>query len=115
MLKVALVAFQGEPMCFVHVLLNALDLQQRGVEATIIVEGQATALVATLAEPGHPFQALYEKTKKAGLIGGVCRACSHKMGSLEAAQLQGLKLLDEMQGHPALGRYLQEGYTVWTF
>jgi len=30
--KVALVAFNGEPMCFVHVLLNALDMEEKGYE-----------------------------------------------------------------------------------
>jgi hypothetical protein len=115
MAKVALVAFQGEPMCFVHVMLNGLDLQQRGVEAVIILEGQATALAATLQDAGHPFHSLYERTKAAGLIAGVCRACATKMGALEAAQVQGLTLLDDMQGHPALGRYLEAGYAIWTF
>jgi hypothetical protein len=29
MKKVALFAFNGEPMCFVHVLLNALDMKEK--------------------------------------------------------------------------------------
>ncbi len=44
MSKVALVAFQGEAMCFVHVLLNALDMQQRGITVKIIIEGMAVTL-----------------------------------------------------------------------
>ena len=38
MLKVALVAFQGEIVCFAHVLLNALDLKQRGAEGKNVKE-----------------------------------------------------------------------------
>jgi hypothetical protein len=31
--KYALFAFTGEDMCFIHVLLNGLDLQAKGQEA----------------------------------------------------------------------------------
>jgi hypothetical protein len=115
MTKVALVAFQGEAMCFVHVLLNALDMQQRGLTARIIIEGLAVKLPGELEKPEHPFHALYAKTKGAGLIDGICKACSAKLGVLEANRALGLPLLDEMNGHPSLGRYLQEGYTIITF
>ena len=32
MKKVVLFAFNGELMCFIHVLLNALDMNERGHE-----------------------------------------------------------------------------------
>jgi hypothetical protein len=115
MLKVALVAFQGESMCFVHVLLNGLDLKNRGADAKIIIEGLATKLLGDLNRPENPFHSLYVKVREAGLIDGVCRACANKTGSLAEAQAQGLPLLDEMNGHPSLGRYLEAGYTVITF
>ena len=115
MLKVALVAFQSEIMCFAHVLLNALDLQGRGGEAKIIIEGQATKLLQDLNYPENPFYPLLIKTKAAGLIEGVCRACATKTGALAQAQSQGLRLLDDMSGHPSLGRYLEAGFTVLTF
>jgi len=113
--KVLLVAFQGEAMCFVHVLLNALDMQQRGLTVKIIIEGMAVKLPGELQQPEQMFHALYVKAKEAGLIEGVCKACAAKMGALEAVQAQGLPLLEDMMGHPSLGRYLQEGYTIITF
>ena len=115
MSKVALVAFQGEAMCFVHVLLNALDMQQRGMTVKIIIEGMAVTLPPELNKPEHTFHDLYVKTKEAGLIEGVCKACSAKLGSLAEVQAQGLPLLEDMNGHPSLGRYLAEGYTIITF
>ena len=102
-------------MCFVHVLLNALDMQQRGMNVKIIIEGLAVKLPPELNKPDHTFHALYVKTKEANLIEGVCKACSAKMGSLADIQAQGLPLLDDMNGHPSLGRYLVEGYTLITF
>ncbi|MFP4067824.1 MAG: hypothetical protein ACLFS5_10045 [Spirochaetaceae bacterium] len=39
MRKFALFAFNGDPMCFVHVLLNALDIKEQGHEVALVVEG----------------------------------------------------------------------------
>jgi hypothetical protein len=48
MKKFALFVFNGDPMCFIHVLLNALDMSEKGYEAKIIIEGAATKLVPEL-------------------------------------------------------------------
>ncbi|MBD3305765.1 cytoplasmic protein [candidate division KSB3 bacterium] len=113
--KVALFAFNGEVMCFVHVLLNALEMQEKQYDVKLIIEGSATQLIRTLATPDAPFAELYAAVKQAGLIDAVCQACSAKMGTLEAAQLQGLPLSREMKGHPSLSRYLEAGYEVLIF
>ncbi|MGA9753522.1 MAG: hypothetical protein WBV23_00110 [Desulfobaccales bacterium] len=55
------------------------------------------------------------EARAAGLIEGVCRACATKTGSLAEAQAQGLPLLDDMSGHPSLGRYLEAGFTLLNF
>ena len=39
MKKVALFAFNGELMCLMHVLLNAIDMNERGQEVKIVIEG----------------------------------------------------------------------------
>ena len=116
MKTIALFAFNGEPMCFAHVLLNAFDFKERGHDARIIMEGSATRLVKDLHEDESlPFAKLYKKAVTDGLIDGVCEACSQKMGSKESALEQGLRLLGEMKGHPSIARYLDEGFEVMTF
>ena len=115
MKKVALFAFSGEPVCFMHVLLNALDMSEREYEVKVVIEGSATGLVPELAKEDHPMHRLYEKAKGLDLIDGACKACSNKMGALEAVKAQGLRLLDEMSGHPSIARYRQEGFEVMTF
>lgn len=113
--KYALFAFNGDPMCFVHVLLNALDLKEKGHEVKVIIEGSATKLVETYNDPKATFHDLYQKLKKADLIDCVCRACAAKMESLEAAKVQNLNLCAEMSGHPSMGKYIDQGYTIITF
>ena len=115
MQKVALVAFNGETMCFAHVLLNALDMHARNYDVKLIIEGSATRQVLDLTEPGRPFADLYAKVKAAGLITAVCRACAAKMGSLESAEAQSLPLAGEMSGHPPLAEWAGAGYQIITF
>ena len=113
--RVVLVAFNGEPMCFVHVLLNGLDMKEKGYEVKVVIEGSATKLVNELEDEKNPFSKLYREVKEQGLIDCVCRACASKMGALEGVEAQGLPLCKEMKGHPGLAKYMEQGYQVITF
>ena len=115
MKKLALFVFNGDPMCFIHVLLNALDMKEKGIDSKIVIEGSATSLLPELAKPDNPLHRLWEEVKLAGLVEGVCKACSNKMGTLEAAKEQGLMLLDEMSGHPSMARYRENGFEIVSF
>jgi hypothetical protein len=115
MQKVALFVFNGDPVCFIHVLLNGLDMQAKGMEGKIIVEGAATALLPKLADTANPLHKLWEKANGVGIVDGVCKGCAHKMGTVEEAVRQGLTLLDDMSGHPSMSRYMEAGYTVISF
>ncbi len=113
--KIVLVAFNGEPMCFVHVLLNALDMNEKGYEVKLVIEGSATRLANELNDENAPFGKLYLAVREKGLIECVCHACSSKMGALEGVEAQGLTLCKEMKGHPSLAKYMEQGYEVITF
>ncbi|ACN16647.1 conserved hypothetical protein [Desulforapulum autotrophicum HRM2] len=113
--RVVLVAFNGESMCFVHVLLNALDMNKKGYEVKVVIEGSATKLIGELGNEDHPFSKPYIEVREKGMIDCVCYACATKMGSVDAAQAQGLPLCREMKGHPSLATYMEQGYEVITF
>jgi hypothetical protein len=115
MKKVALFVFNGDPMCFIHVLLNALDMKAQKYDCRIIVEGAATQLIPSLDSQDHPLHKLWEATLAAGLVHGVCKACSQKMGTLKHVQEKGLALLDEMNGHPSMAGFQKAGYDIITF
>ena len=113
--KFALFVFNGDPMCFIHVLLNALDMRDKGHEAKIVIEGASTKLIPDLAKTEHPLHGLWKKNLEEGLVEGVCKACSNKMGTLDAAKAQGLNLLDDVAGHPSIAAYRDKGYEIITF
>jgi len=79
------------------------------------MEGASVKLIPELVNPGNPLNGLWQKNLKAGLVEGVCKACSSKLGTLEAAKEQGLPLLDDMSGHPSMAAYLGKGYEILTF
>lgn len=102
----------GEKMCFQHILLNALDLHQAGMEVRIIFEGASVKLVSLFEEEDNP---LYKKAKEAGLIAGICLACSKVMGVYEANLKSGLPMLSDMSGHAGIKAYCLEDYQVISF
>ena len=112
--KTAIFAFKGNPICFVHVLLNAIDLHEKGGLVKIILEGEATKLIVDLRKPEHPLHSLYSKVKELELIDAVCRACALKMDALEAAEKEGLLIVDSVAGHAGMGPYIEKGYAIVT-
>ena len=110
-----LFAFRGDPLCFVHVLLNGLDLHQNGQEGKIVLEGESVTLVEKMSQPGHFLSDLFQKAKTAGILYGACKACSAKLKATEAVEKAGIPLIGDMSGHPAMSHFLAQGYEVITF
>ena len=102
-------------MCFIHVLLNALDMKAKGHTVKIVLEGAAVTLPPELAAPGHPLASLWKKTVEAGLVEGVCKACASKLGTLDAVRTLDFPLLAEMSGHPSILSFRERGFEVITF
>ena len=111
MKKYVFFAFKGDPMCLIHVMLNTIDLNERGIEAKIVLEGEAVKLVKMLTEAENP---LFKKIKESGFIDCICKACSAKMGVLEYNSSCGIPLNQDMAGHPAMSKYIEEDFTIIT-
>ena len=114
MQKIILFAFQSDPLCFIHVLHNCLDMAAQGLGGEIVLEGEAVKLVPAMAEPDHYLHNLYTETKKQGLIIGACRVCSNKFGLAAKITTENIPLIGKMSGHPAMSEYIKEGYTIIT-
>ena len=109
--KIAFFPFKGDKMCFMHVLINALDLHEKGVDTKIIVEGEAVKLIKVLEEEENK---MYLKTKELGLFDSICKACSAQMGVLAYNEKVGIPIKGNAKGHPAMIDYIQEGYDIIT-
>jgi len=109
--KFVVFSFSGNPMCFVHVLLNALDMDSKGMETKIVIEGESVKLIKEMETSGN---SLYKKAKEKGLIDCICKACSAKMGALEYNETVGISLGGDMSGHPSMSSYMGKGYQIIT-
>lgn len=109
MRKVLFYAMQGKKMCFLHVLMNALQLYEQGHEVRIIFEGESVRLPSQLEREGNK---LYLSAREKGLLAGICLACSVQLGVLEMNEAVGLPLLDDMYGHAGLLPFIEDGYEV---
>ncbi|HOQ62683.1 MAG TPA: hypothetical protein PKZ39_01795 [Clostridia bacterium] len=109
MKKVLLYAMTGEKSCFMHVLLNAVQLHEGGAQVRVVFEGASVKLVKGLEDTQNP---VYLKAKQAGLLAGICLACSKTMGVYEDNLASGLPMLSDMSGHAGIKPYLDEGYEV---
>jgi len=109
MKKYVIFAFNGDPMCFTHVLLNALDMDEKGYDAKIVIEGEAVKLIKELED-----NKLFNKAKEKNLIDGVCKGCSAKLGVLEYNEKSGIPLVGDMSGHPSMESYIVRDYEIIT-
>lgn len=102
-------------MCFVHVLLNSLDMKDKGYDVKLIMEGASVALLPKLSSLEKPIPDLWAKVQQEKILDAVCRACAYKLGSLEFAEKEGLPLSGDMKGHPPMSYYLENDYEIITF
>lgn len=109
MKKVLFYGMTGEKMCFQHILLNALDLHESGGQVKIIFEGASVKLAPLFEKENNP---IYKRAKEAGLIAGVCLACSKVMEVYDECVEFGFEMLNDMSGHAGVKKYIEEGYEV---
>ncbi len=109
MKKILFYGMTGEKMCFLHIILNALDLYAGGAEVKIIFEGASVRLVSVFEQEKNP---LYLKAKEKGLFAGVCMVCSKTLNVYEANLTSGLSMLSDMSGHAGMRSYIENGYRV---
>ncbi len=109
MKKVLFYGMTEKKMCFQHILMNALELHGAGKETKIIFEGASVTLVPEFIKENNP---LFNKAKEAGLIAGICLACSKVLGVYDENIESGLPMLDDMNGHAGMKKYIEDGYEV---
>ncbi|MDY0360695.1 MAG: DsrE family protein [Desulforegulaceae bacterium] len=115
MKKIAFFVFNGDPMCFVHVLLNCLDMKEKGYDIKLVIEGASAGLIPKISSLDKPIPDLWEKVKSQNIVDAVCKACAYKLGALDAAKEQNLPLTGDMSGHPSMASYIEDGYEIITF
>jgi hypothetical protein len=109
MRKQLFVLFNYNKGIFTHILLNVLDLAEKGYEVGIIFESEACKFILEFEEKKYE---KYELLKGKNLVFAVCEVCAKSMNALESAQRQGLPINGELFGHPPLRKWIKLDYDV---
>ena len=109
MKKILFYGMTGEKSCFLHLLMNAVQLYEGGAEVKVIFEGASVKLAAPLTKDQNP---VFMRAKNADLLAGICLACSKIMGVYEENAALGLPMLNDMSGHAGMKPYVDQGYEV---
>lgn len=112
MSKTAFFVFRKDLGTFVHVMINTLDMNERGHQALIILEDKATALLFEFLHKDRNSSNLFEEVVAKGYLDCVCRACSSKTESLNIAEAFKLKVSGDMKGHPSMQDYIDRGFQI---
>lgn len=105
--KILFYAMEGEKMCFMHAIMNALDLKESGHDVKLILEGAACKLHSVLRDENNP---LYKKLLDSDILIGVCLACSKMLGVYE--KNKDIPFLDDMNGHAGMKPWIEKGYKI---
>jgi len=98
-----------------HALLYTRELQEGGHDVRLIFDGGGTEWIEEMSKPDSKLNPLYDAVKNAGSITGVCDFCIAAFdGDRNQVRQEGLVLISEYQGHPSLGKLIDEGYQVIT-
>jgi hypothetical protein len=109
MKKQLFVLFNYNKGIFTHIMLNVLDLAEKGYDVGIIFESEACKLISELENTNNE---KYEKIKEQKLIFAVCEICAKAMQALESAKRQNLPINGELLGHPPLEVWIKNDYHI---
>jgi hypothetical protein len=109
MRKQLFVLFNYNKGIFTHILLNVLDLADKGYDVGIIFESEACKYILEFEEKKYD---KFEQIKEKKLIFAVCEVCSKSMNALQSALRQGLPVNGELYGHPPLREWIKLDYDV---
>jgi hypothetical protein len=106
--KVAIFAFRGEGPCFLHALLNAEDMRNRGLNAVVIMEGGSVKNIRAVAEGTFPVPV--DKVKS--LVDCACLGCSMLFKVDGLFQQVDIRLEGGMSNHVSITDYMDKGYEI---
>ena len=101
-MKYVLFLFNDDEMCIVHAFLYVKEMNERGIEAKLVLEGKATTIPKLYADGKGLVGKKYLEAKEKGWIDCVCKACSAVTKSLEAAEKEGLNVRSDLSGHVSM-------------
>jgi len=113
-MKYVFLATDDNKMQLYHLLLNAVNFHEKGHEVTTVLECGSPKLLIGIAD-GSIKLPLFGKAMELGIIDHACKACTAAFSATEAAQKLGVPIKGELSGHSDLLKFVEDGYSIFTF
>ncbi len=113
-MKYVFLATDDNKMQLYHLLLNAVSFHEKGHEVTTVLECASPKLLIGIAD-GSIKLPLFGKAMELGIIDHACKACTAAFSATEAAQKLGVSIKGELSGHSDLLKFVEDGYSIFTF
>ncbi len=113
-MKYVFLATDDNKMQLYHLLLNAVNFHEKGHEVTTVLECASPKLLIGIAD-GSIKLPLFGKAMELGIIDHACKACTTAFSATEAAQKLGVPIKGELSGHSDLLKFVEDGYSIFTF
>jgi hypothetical protein len=117
--KILFIVFTNETCKRNHAFMYALDLERRGYTVRILLEGESTRCLADLeGRFKELFEAAVERKIVAGACGTAARGCSTGDAARDVSTVAAclkVSLLDDMDGHAGIDRYIADGFEIVVF
>ena len=109
MTKILFVVWTANKGIFTHIMMNLLDMNEKGHEVGLVFESEGCKLITEYHENKND---KFENIKDLKLIASVCKVCAKSMGAFELAEEQGMPIHDDLFGHTPLEKWVSQGYQI---
>ncbi len=106
--KIAIFAFRGEGPCFLHAILNAKDMRDKGFESVVIMEGGSVKLIKPILDGSFPVP--LERVKQ--VVDCACLGCSKMFKVDGLIDDAGIRLEGGMSNHVSIADYILKGFKI---
>ena len=113
-MKYVFLATDDNKMQLYHLLLNAVNFHEKGHEVTTVLECASPKILIGITD-GSIKLPLFGKAMELGIIDHACKACTAVFSATEAAQKLGVPIKGELSGHSDLLKFVEDGYSIFTF
>ena len=113
-MKYMFLATDDNKMQLYHLLLNAINFNENGHEAAVVLECASPKLLIGIVD-GSIKLPVFDIAMQKGLIDHACKACTAAFSATEAAEKLGVQVKGELKGHSDLLKFAANGFSIITF
>lgn len=120
MSKIAIIVLEGtevkESVAKIrHALIYSKEIKDAGNEIILIFDGNGTKWLDIISNETSEFDflnKLFKEVKSKGIVYKACEFCSTRKDVKDSLKFKNVEFLSEYDGHPNVGKLINDGYQI---